>query len=88
MKALALHVIRHGGERRGSAGMPLRPPLGFSLGTVVAVEALEWENPDAESGKTSSRVTTSLNLDVVVVVFDVRNSGLKNVDGLGEVHRR
>ena len=32
---------------------------GFSLGTTVAVEALEWENPDAESAKMSSKEASS-----------------------------
>ena len=60
---------------------------GFSLGTTVAVEALGWENPDAESTKTSSKEATSSTSNEVIVTFDVQNPGL-NVDGLGEDHRR
>ena len=46
------------------------------MGTTMAVEALGWENPDAESAKMSSKEA-----------FNVRNPSL-NVDGLGEDHRR
>ncbi|CAL8397450.1 unnamed protein product [Boreogadus saida] len=49
---------------------------GFSLGTTVEVEALEWENPDTESAKTSSmEATSSTSLSHIQRYIPVINSG-------------
>ncbi|CAL8339846.1 unnamed protein product [Boreogadus saida] len=95
-KTLALHVIRHGGERRGWHREPLMaasPMISPKRSAIWPSFSLGGSPGAGELGRRTSKEVIQggdvVNLEVLVVgVLGVRNSGPEDVDGLSEVHRR
>ena len=60
-KALALHIVRYGGERRGRHGKPFDGRrLSHDLPATVAVVTREREKPDAESPSMEASSSASM----------------------------